>query len=117
MTNVILTIAFAVLMSLGQIVLSLASKDLFATQKLSISLIFYNYWLWIGLLIYGVSIILWLYILARFDIKYAYPLAATAIFFVAFYQSIIDRTFPPFTYWVGLFFVFLGIIILSLNRK
>jgi len=117
MFNVIITLLFAIIMALGQIVLSLASKDLFPEEGFTIKAALYSYWLWLGIFIYAFAMILWIYILSRFDIRYAYPISATAIFFAAIFQSIIQKTFPSISYWVGLLIVIIGLTILSLNKN
>lgn len=117
MSNVIITLLFAIIMGFGQIILSLASKDLFPEEGFSFRAALYSNWLWLGIFIYAFAMILWIYILSRFDIRYAYPISATAIFFAAIFQSVIQRTFPSSSYWVGLLFVIIGLTILSLNKN
>ncbi len=68
---------------------------------------------WLGFAIYALSMILWIYILSRFNVKYAYPISATAIFFAALFQSMIEKTMPSGNYWFGLLFVFVGLVVLS----
>lgn len=117
MTNVIITLLFAVIMAIGQIVLAMASKDLFPAQGFSLRAATHSYWLWLGIFIYAFAMILWIYILSRFDIRYAYPISATAIFFAAIFQSVIEKSFPSASYWLGLMFVIMGLAILSLNKS
>ena len=117
MVNVTLTLLFAVIMGGGQIVLSLAAKDLFPKDGFSIKSALFSHWLWLGIVIYAFAMIFWIYILSRFDIKYAYPISATAIFFAAIFQSMIHKTFPSISYWVGLSVVIIGLSILSFNKN
>lgn len=117
MFNVIITLIFAIIMAVGQIVLSLASKDLFPEVGFSIRAALLSKWLWLGIFIYAFAMILWIYILSRFDIRYAYPISATAIFFAAIFQSIIQKTFPGSSYWIGLVIVIIGLAVLSLNKS
>jgi undecaprenyl phosphate-alpha-L-ara4N flippase subunit ArnE len=116
MSNVIITLLFAVIMGLGQVVLSFASKDIFPVGVFSIKAALTSNWLWLGIFMYASAMILWIYILSRFDVKYAYPISATAIFFAAIFQSVIQRTFPSSNYWIGLVFVIIGLTILSFNK-
>jgi len=115
--NVLITLFFAVVMGAGQIVLSFASKDIFSKEIISIKGILSSKWLWFGVIIYALSMILWVYILSKFDIKYAYPISATAIFFAAIFQSIIQKTLPSGNYWLGLTFVIVGLVVLSSGRN
>lgn len=118
MINVMLTLLFAMFMGAGQIILSLASKEIFLDGgSLSIRLLLSSKWLWLGATIYAGSLILWIYILSKFDVKYAYPISSTAIFFAAFFQSIIDKNLPAPSYWVGLVLVVLGLVVLSAGGR
>jgi drug/metabolite transporter (DMT)-like permease len=116
MLNVAMTLTFAIIMGAGQIVLSYASKEIFSVGELSFRVVAGSKWLWLGIFIYASSMILWIYILSKFDVKYAYPISSTAIFFAAIFQSIIQRTLPSGYYWLGLAFVTAGLVILSLDN-
>lgn len=116
LSNIILTIFFAVVMGAGQIVLSLASREIFSNEALSVKVILGSKWLWLGVMVYALSMILWVYILSRFNVKYAYPISATAIFFSALFQSIIHKSMPSGSYWIGLILVFVGLVVLSSDR-
>jgi undecaprenyl phosphate-alpha-L-ara4N flippase subunit ArnE len=117
MLNVLITLLFAVIMAVGQIILSFASKDLFLEEGFSVKAAFHSNWLWLGIFIYAFAMILWIYILSRFDLRYAYPISAMAIFFAAIFQSVIQKSFPSSSYWAGLMFVIVGLAILSLNKN
>ena len=116
LNNLIITLFLAVIMAIGQIVLTLASKEIFSLDVISFKLVVGCKWLWLGMIIYVFSFAFWIYILSRFNLKYAYPISATAIFFVAFFQSFIDKSYPPSSYWLGVCLIFLGILVLSINR-
>lgn len=116
MFNIVITLVFAIIMGAGQIVLSYASDEIFSEEVLSLRVIFGSRWLWLGILMYAFSMMLWIYILSKFDVKYAYPISSTAIFFAVFFQSIIQKTTPSGNYWVGLAFVTVGLIIVSLDK-
>ena len=111
--NVFITFVFAAIMGAGQIVLSFASKDIFSKEVISIKVILSSKWLWLGIVVYALSMMLWVYILSRFDVKYAYPISATAIFFAAIFQSIIQKTMPHGNYWLGLVIVIVGLVMLT----
>lgn len=117
MTNVTLTLIFAIIMGAGQIVLSLASKEIFSAGELSIKAVLLCKWLWLGITIYAGSLIYWIYILSRFDVKYAYPISTTAIFFAALIQGLIARAYPSNSYWLGLALVSAGLAVLSLDAR
>jgi undecaprenyl phosphate-alpha-L-ara4N flippase subunit ArnE len=111
--NVVLTIGFACLMGFGQMILNNASKTIFQ-NSFNLYTLITNIYLISGIFIYIASFVLWLYIISRFDIRIAYPLASTAIFFSAIFQFIETKDYPPTTYWIGLVLVFLGLLIASI---
>lgn len=117
MLNVAMTLMFAIIMGLGQIILSYASREIFSEGVLSVRVIVGSKFLWIGIFIYAFAMILWIYILSKFDVKYAYPISSTAIFFAAIFQSILQKTIPSGSYWLGLAFVTAGLVILSFDGR
>lgn len=117
MTNVALTLFFAMIMGTGQIILSFASKEIFEFGAPSVRGVFFSKWLWLGIAIYAGSLMLWVYILSRFDVKYAYPISSTAIFFAALLQGMITKTYPSNSYWIGLALVSAGLAVLSLDAR
>lgn len=115
--NVIITLFLALVMAFGQIIFSLASKDIFSHDELNLGLVMGSKLLWLAICIYVFAMMLWLYILSIFDLKYAYPISSIAIFFVAMIHSLYNKSFPPTTYWIGLILVFAGLVILSSERR
>lgn len=111
--NVILTVAFACLMGFGQMILNNASKTIFQ-NSFSIYSLLTNIYLISGIFIYIASFVLWLYIISRFDIRIAYPISSTAIFFSAMFQFMQTKEYPPNTYWLGLLLVFFGLLVASI---
>lgn len=111
--GVLITLFYALIMACGQIILSLASKDIFSHGELTFRMVLENKFLWLAIFIYVFSMTFWLYILSIFDLKYAYPISSTAIFFVAMINSLMQKNFPPMNYWVGLILVFVGLVVLS----
>lgn len=117
MFNIALTLLFAMIMGAGQLVLSHASKEVFLLGGLTVRSLLFSKWLWLGIFIYAFAMLFWVYILSRFDVKYAYPISSTAIFFAAIFQAVIQRSLPGGSYWLGLAFVIAGLVILSLDKK
>jgi drug/metabolite transporter (DMT)-like permease len=115
MLNIAMTLLFAIIMGAGQIVLSYASKDIFSGGSLSIRVIVASKWLWLGIFVYAFAMMFWVYILSKFDVKYAYPISSSAIFFAAIFQSLLQKTLPTSNYWLGLALVTFGIVALSLD--
>lgn len=117
MQNILITLLFAMFMGSGQIILSMASKEIFSDGGMSLALMISSKWLWLGVVVYAGSLLFWIYILSRFDVRYAYPISSTAIIFAAVFQSFIDKNFPSNGYWIGLFFVIIGLIFISQSTR
>lgn len=114
-SNLILLFAYAGLMGIAQIIFANAAKEinqLIPLRGLLFS-VFSSYWLWFGLFIYAIATVFWLYMLTRVDIRFAYPIASTAVIFASLFQSFHTKSFPSFTYWIGLFTVLLGLSLIN----
>jgi undecaprenyl phosphate-alpha-L-ara4N flippase subunit ArnE len=117
MINVLLTILLAFFMAIGQTSLNLTSSILFANSKLNIIEVMHSKWLWISIAIYIFCFIFWIYILSRFDIKFAYPISTSAIFMVALINSYLHNQSLPITYWIGLVLVVSGLSIAAFGAN
>lgn len=108
-------IFYAAVMGGAQIILSAASREIGEASGIKNMLVtaLSSYWLWAGLIIYVVAFIFWLFILFRVDIRVAYPIAISSVFFTALFQSLVQQNFPNFRYWIGLMFVVVGVLIMQ----
>ncbi len=105
-------------MGAAQLVLEAASKQLaifLSTQGL-VGAVLKSSWLWLGLAIYTLAIVFWLFILYRVDVRIAYPVAVTSVVFAALFKSIIESTMPSATYFFGLFLILLGLMLINGNK-
>ena len=71
-------------------------------------------WLvWLGIGIFGLSAVLWIFALSRTSLSFAYPFAAlTYVLILLFDQFVLDETVPPLR-WAGVAFIGVGIILVS----
>ena len=115
-------IAFAFLMSVGQLLLkktAIAISDINnnSIQELglykSISLIMQIPWLYLAFCVYLLAIPLWLYILQKVALSIAYPFSALAMIMVPIMASQIFAEKLGFSYWIGAFLIIIGIIIIA----
>jgi drug/metabolite transporter (DMT)-like permease len=68
---------------------------------------------WLGLVLFGLSALVWLMVLSRASLSFAYPFAAlTYILIVLFDQFVLDETVPPLR-WAGVGFIAIGIFLVS----
>jgi drug/metabolite transporter (DMT)-like permease len=79
-----LTITTIFLISAGQILFKLAATSFDLNARSLLINAFYNKYLIIAVLLYGLTTILWLYVLKNVPLKIAYPFGGLAYIFVPF---------------------------------
>lgn len=68
---------------------------------------------WGGLFLFGVSALVWLVVLSRVSLSFAYPFAAlTYVLILLFDLFVLDETVPPLR-WAGVGFIAIGIVLIS----
>ena len=67
----------------------------------------------IGFLLYGLSSVLWIYILSYNDLSFAYPFFSIAYVGVPTAAALILKEYIPLRQWVGIFIVVLGILLVA----
>jgi drug/metabolite transporter (DMT)-like permease len=66
-----------------------------------------------GLFLFGLSALVWLVVLSRASLSFAYPFAAlTYVLILLFDLFILDETVPPLR-WAGVAFIVAGIFLVS----
>jgi drug/metabolite transporter (DMT)-like permease len=68
---------------------------------------------WAGLFLFGLSAVVWLGVLSRTSLSFAYPFAAlTYVLILLFDRFVLDETVPPLR-WAGVAFIAVGIFLIS----
>jgi len=67
-----------------------------------------------GLVVYGVSTVLWLYILSRMPISHAYPIMALAYPAVMILAKIVFCEDISITRWIGVAIIMFGVVLVAL---
>ena len=68
---------------------------------------------WGGLFLFGLSALVWLVVLSRASLSFAYPFAAlTYVLILLFDMFVLDETVPPLR-WGGVGFIAIGIFLIS----
>jgi drug/metabolite transporter (DMT)-like permease len=68
---------------------------------------------WGGLLLFGISALVWLVVLSRASLSFAYPFASlTYVLILVFDQFVLDEEVPPLR-WGGVAFIGIGIFLIS----
>ena len=69
--------------------------------------------LWGGLALFGLSALVWLVVLSRASLSFAYPFAAlTYVLILLFDRFVLEETVPPLR-WGGVGFIAVGIFLIS----
>lgn len=70
-------------------------------------------WIWLGLFLFGLSAIVWLAVLSRASLSFAYPFASlTYVLILLFDRLWLSETVPALR-WGGVAFIMTGIILIS----
>lgn len=68
---------------------------------------------WLGLIAYAASAMLWLIVLSRFDLSYAYPMLASMYVVIPVVSRLfLGESIPPLR-WLGMFVVLMGVVLVS----
>jgi drug/metabolite transporter (DMT)-like permease len=68
---------------------------------------------WAGLALFGLSALVWLGVLSRTSLSFAYPFAAlTYVLILLFDRFVLDEVVPPLR-WAGVAFIAAGIFLVS----
>ncbi len=68
---------------------------------------------WLGLGIFGVSAVLWLFALSRTSLSFAYPFAALGYVLIVAASILILHEHVPVLGWVGVAFIIVGILLIA----
>lgn len=75
-----------------------------------------NFYLWSGFLCYGLSILIWIYVLSKMNVSLAYPFLSFGFVVSIFLANIFFG--EPITFYkiFGITLICLGLVVLSLSR-
>lgn len=118
--SILLLIVAMLLGVVGQICLKIGMNRVGTVEALSLARaleifrpIFAQPLVWIGLGCYAASSLLWLLVLSRFDLSYAYPMLASMYIVLPILSRIfLKESIPPLR-WVGMVIVLAGVILVS----
>ncbi len=69
--------------------------------------------IWLGLACYALGAVLWMVVLSRLDLSFAYPLLALSYILIPLLSYLIlGENIPPLR-WVGIAVIFIGVIIVA----
>ena len=69
--------------------------------------------IWFGLAAYGLGAVLWLVVLSRLDLSFAYPLLALSYILIPLLSYLVLGENVPALRWVGIAVIFMGVVIVA----
>jgi Predicted membrane protein len=74
-----------------------------------------NFYVMSGLLVYGLSFILWLYVLSHVQVSYAYPFVSLSYPIVMILSNVFLKEPLGKGLWIGVFFILIGTTIIGVT--
>ena len=106
---ILLAALSALIGSIGQIEFKLGSEAL----KFDIPTLFLNYHLLVGLLLYAISTLIYIYVLSQERLSIIYPIIATSYIWTTIFAKIFLNEPVDMTNWIGIALILLGVTIIS----
>jgi len=116
MQAILVTLSCVVLNSVAQIFLKIGINSLNKKLILSPALIPFiitNIYIIFGAILYGISFVLWLYVLSKVKVSYAYPFISLSYVIVAVLGFLILGEKISFSAWIGICLVVIGVTLIS----
>ncbi len=106
---ILLTALSAFIGSIGQLEFKRGATDL----QFDIKMLLTNYHLIIGIAIYFVSTVIYVYALSKGQLSVLYPIIATSYIWTSIFAKIFLNEPVGTTSWIGIFFILLGIALIA----
>ena len=106
---ILLTALAAFIGSIGQLEFKRGADNL----QFDIKLLLTNYHLIIGLAVYAVSTVLYVYALSKGQLSILYPVIATSYIWTLIFSKIFLKEPVSLTGWAGVFFILLGVTLIA----
>jgi len=102
----------------GQICLKFGLAKLDSqTPFVVVTAMFRDWYVLAGFVAYGISSLMYLFVLSRLDVSYAYPFVAINYVFVTFLAWLVLKETVPTLRLVGLAIICMGVVVLSVSYR
>ena len=114
MRDIVLILASVVLGIVGQVSLK-KGMLLFGSASLDLSLIkvIFTPYIFLGLVLYAIAMLLWLVILSRVELSYAYPMLSLSYVFIVLAAWLIFNENLSLLRLIGVLFICLGVMMVG----
>jgi len=106
---ILLTALSAFVGSIGQLEFKRGADAL----QFEIKLLLTNYHLILGVVVYALSTVLYIYALNKEQLSILYPIIATSYIWTTLFSKIFLKETVGLTSWVGVFFILLGVTLIA----
>ena len=106
---ILLTALSAFVGSIGQLEFKRGADAL----QFDIKLLLTNYHLILGVVVYALSTVLYIYALNKEQLSILYPIIATSYIWTTLFSKIFLKETVGLTSWVGVFFILLGVTLIA----
>lgn len=69
----------------------------------------------IGMVFYGISLMLWLVTISKLELSYAYPIVSLNYFFIALFSKWAFKEHISKRRWLSIFTIIMGVILISMS--
>ena len=115
---IVLFLLYCILASSGLVLFKLGSSNANNVITLFSININFSFKMLLGIICYGVSFLLWLYIISKVNLTYAMPLSVAVVnTFVIIESSTFLKERISLVQGIGIFIVILGVCLITVGRK
>jgi drug/metabolite transporter (DMT)-like permease len=97
----------------GQLLFKLAAHDKQVSSINDMAKLIVSRYVIIAVFLYGLGVFLWVYILTKVPLSFAYPIQVLAFPLVLIFSIFLFQESIPLYRWVGIIVIILGVIIAS----
>lgn len=111
--NYILILFNIVLLVLGQALWKIGVEKIQLNEPGDIISILFSPFIVIGIILYGLATVIWIYLLSKFPLSFLYPLQSLAYVFGLIVAIVLFQEYVPITRWIGVGIILIGIYFIA----
>lgn len=115
MSVLLLTIINSLLMATGQVLWKIGMSNQDVTTFAQLLKMLYSPFIIMGLVVYAFTTLLWLYILNKADISYAYPIQSLVFVYILIISVLLFHEQVPLNRWLGVGIICFGVYVTSMK--
>ena len=113
--NVVIGVVAQILLKKGMMKANIGKLGAEGFITLIKKMFFWNWNVWTGGILYGLSLINWIIVLTQVDLSFAYPAISSNYFFVALFSKFYFKEHVSWKRWASIFVIIAGICVLAMG--